>query len=109
MAVCGRAGIDIEGTVLLWSVCENIRKQLEGSLGADVQAMARGNFRVSLPVNRVVNSLPLFGGQLGRGAAPGAVLRLKRALCGKQKICFKLMKTVSGDCSLRMEGGGPAG
>ena len=91
-AVCSKNSLPEECGVLLWAVCVSLRGQIEGSIAVDRLLMQREEVIQASEVVPHVESRPIFGGEMTRSVAPGAVTRLKRALMSQQRICYQ-MKT----------------
>ena len=91
---CNRLELPVECGVLLWTVCASLRDQIEGSIAIDRLLMKREKVAQVTAIVPFVEALPLFGGEMNRGVAPGAVTRLKRALKGQQRACLQMRKTV---------------
>ena len=75
-AECDRLGLPTECGVLLWAVCASLRDRIEGSIALDRQLMKREDSAKVVSTAPYVESLPMFGGELSRSVAPGAVTRL---------------------------------
>ena len=93
-AECIHHSLPAECGVLLWSVCASLRDPIEGSISLDRLVMQREVKVPVIPASPFVESLPLFGGEMNRSVAPGAVMRLKRALACQQRACLQMKKVV---------------
>ena len=94
-AECDKHGLPAECSVLLWTVCASLRDQVKGSIAVDRITMTREQ---TVTETRIV---PLaarglgFGSLMERGAAPGAVVRLRKALKGQQRACLQMKNTAT--------------
>ena len=73
--LCSRHGLPEECAVILWAVCSSLRERLEGSIAVESISLSR-----EIPVSPhaivpFVGTFPLFGGEMNRSVAPGAVTR----------------------------------